>query len=217
VRFREQIGAPPAQRIGSDSIRDIFTIYVLDNIFSSAYPLGMRNWLITFTAAAIASASPLCAEEFSETPQGELIMRYESAGGRNIPNFRFDPIHTAGGRFQITDTNWLHYAKQLSIDTDRYPNAMSAPEQLQGQVAGKMWAEQGFMPWDCCNAQFREHLKQRPELLKVRRRTGDKPHGPVSEAPVQAKAESPEPHNWNVFAAGTREGGQSFLITGEGR
>lgn len=83
---------------------------------------------------------------FENTPAGQQIIGAES-GNRNIPNFRFDPTHTAGGYFQITDTNWRHYAPLVGIDISKFPNAMSAPENLQGQVAGKMYAETGIMPW----------------------------------------------------------------------
>jgi hypothetical protein len=84
--------------------------------------------------------------DFGSTPQGEMISGSES-GHRNIPNYQFDPTHTAGGHYQITDTNWQHYAPTVGIDLKQWPNALSAPEQLQGQVAGKMYAETGIMPW----------------------------------------------------------------------
>jgi hypothetical protein len=89
----------------------------------------------------------------------ELVALDES-GDRNIPNYRFDSGHTAGGHFQITDTNWRWFAPMLDIDVGKYPNAMSAPEQLQGQVAGKMYAETGYMPWLPYNAQLRRDLTQ---------------------------------------------------------
>ncbi len=168
----------------------------------------MIRRLTAFAVVAILSVAPLSAQEFAETAPGQVIAKYESDGGRNIPNFAFDPVHTAGGHFQITDTNWQHYAQALGIDLSTYPNAMSAPEQLQGQVAGKMWAEQGFMPWSCCNKQLREHLGQQPAILKVR---AARPK-PVARAPVTTES----PHNWNVFAADSEGGGgQSFLITGQ--
>ena len=151
--------------------------------------------LTTLAAIAIIGASPLAAEEFAKTPAGVLIAQYESDGGRNIPNFRFDPAHTAGGHFQITDTNWRIYAPLLGIDVNAYPNAMSAPEQLQGQVAGKMWAEQGFMPWTCCNKQLRDHLAQQPQPQPVKvRRANESPERPASALPA-----TPAPHAWDVY------------------
>jgi hypothetical protein len=96
--------------------------------------------------AAPASSAPPQSGGFEGSPAGQRIIGAES-GNRNIPNYRYDPTHTAGGYFQITDTNWQHYAPQIGIDLKQYPNAMSAPENLQGQVAGKMYAETGIMPW----------------------------------------------------------------------
>lgn len=178
--------------------------------------LGLSNSKRVALAAGCLLAFPVAAQdvEFDQTPLGALIAQDES-GGRNIPNFRFDDTHTAGGHFQITDTNWRHYGPLLGIDIDRYPNAMSATEQLQGQVAGKMWAEQGVMPWAPYNRQLREHLDHQPQIIKVRR-VNQTPAGPAPEVRATATAAS-ESHNWNVFASGASEGGQSFLITGEGR
>lgn len=76
-----------------------------------------------------------------------VIMKYESNGGQNIPNYRYDAQHTAGGYFQITDTNWRSYGPRLGIDTNKYPNAMSAPYPVQEAVAKQMYSEQGFQPW----------------------------------------------------------------------
>lgn len=63
-----------------------------------------------------------------------LISKYESAN-QNIPNYRYDPTHTAQGYYQITNTNWNNYAPQLGIDLAQYPTAMSAPQDVQAQVA----------------------------------------------------------------------------------
>ena len=63
-----------------------------------------------------------------------LISQYES-GNQNIPNYQYGPGSTAQGYYQITNTNWLAIAPQLGIDTSVYPNAMSAPQSVQAQVA----------------------------------------------------------------------------------
>src|SRR5215475_1134977 len=64
-----------------------------------------------------------------------LIMQYESAEGQNIPNYKFGPGFTAQGYYQITNENWLKIAPQLGINTAVYPSAMSAPQDVQAQVA----------------------------------------------------------------------------------
>jgi hypothetical protein len=157
--------------------------------------------------ALLAATTPSYSQElvaaFSQTPQGDLISQDES-GHRNIPNFRFDGRHTAGGLFMITDTNWRHYAPQLDIDLGKYPNAMSASEQLQGQVAGKMFAETGYMPWICCNKQLREHLDQ-PPLVRIKHLPPSEEHEThPSAAAVDAKPTDP-------FATES----SSFLITNQ--
>jgi hypothetical protein len=172
------------------------------------YSVRMILRLSTLAAAVFISATPLFAQEFSATPAGALIAQYESDGGRNIPNFKFDRRHTAGGEFQITDENWRAYAPTVGIDLATYPNAMSAPEKLQGQVAGKMWAEQGFMPWTCCNKQLRDHLaqQQQPQPVKVRR-ANERPERPASAI----SAQSP-PHAWDVFSDEPDEEQQPPLV-----
>ena len=63
-----------------------------------------------------------------------LISQYES-GNQNIPNYKYGPGFTAQGYYQITNTNWRNVAPILGIDTSVYPNAMSAPQDVQAQVA----------------------------------------------------------------------------------
>ena len=113
----------------------------------------MRLPLATFIVSFLALSGAV-AQEW----RPQLVARDES-DDRNIPNFRFDSRHTSGGHFQISDTNWRAEAPVLGIDLNVYPNALSAPEQLQGQVAGRMWAKYRYMPWVCCNARLRQHLR----------------------------------------------------------
>lgn len=69
-----------------------------------------------------------------------IISQYES-NNRNIPNYNYGQLtpsgqlQTAQGYYQITDTNWSNIAPLLGIDTVQYPNAMSAPQSVQAQVA----------------------------------------------------------------------------------
>lgn len=77
----------------------------------------------------------------------QLIFKYESAGGQNIPNFRFDPTHTAQGQYQITNSTWKDWAPQVGVDLGKYPNAMSAPPEVQEQVARWGYENHGWSPW----------------------------------------------------------------------
>lgn len=86
-----------------------------------------------------------------------LVSHYES-GNRNIPNYRYDPTHTAGGYFQITDTNWRSYAPHVGIDLNQYPTAISADYAAQRAVFDRMYAEQGFSPWLQFNPRLAEAL-----------------------------------------------------------
>lgn len=70
------------------------------------------------------------------------------SGGRDVPNYRYDPTHTASGAAQITDTNWRAIAPRLGIDVRRYPTAMSAPLPYQKAVAKLMHRMYGQAPWD---------------------------------------------------------------------
>jgi hypothetical protein len=76
----------------------------------------------------------------------DIIPQYES-GDRNVMNYINDPTHTAQGNWQITNTNWKAYAPRAGIDLAQFPDAMSAPRDLQRSVAIKMYDEQGYKPW----------------------------------------------------------------------
>jgi hypothetical protein len=115
---------------------------------NSGEPVRSRLASLTiFLLLAATSASAQEVADLGNSPAGDLIKRYESVGGHNIPNYRFDRRHTAGGLYQITDTDWLEIAPTVGVDLNTWPNAMSAPEIVQGQVAGKMWKLRGCMPW----------------------------------------------------------------------
>lgn len=137
--------------------------------------------------AAFAGLLPVCGPvvALAQTPAwNPPLVALDESGDRNIPNFRFDDRHTAGGYFQITDTNWRHYAPMLDIDLAVWPNAMSAPEQLQGQVAGKMYAETGYMPWVPFNARLRRDLSVRTISVDNRsRRPGAEPSRAANVSP----------------------------------
>jgi hypothetical protein len=119
----------------------------------------------TLAAVAILSAAgPLRAQDFAKTPIGALIVQDES-GGHNVPNFRYDKHHTAGGKCQMTNETWRRIAPTIDIDLEKFPNAGSASEFQQNQACWKLLATDGVWPWTCCNKQLRDHLNQRPQLV----------------------------------------------------
>lgn len=87
------------------------------------------------------------------SPQEWAALRYisHSEGAENNPwnylhNSRPD-YYTASGYWQITRGNWRNYAALLGIDTNKYPDAISAPLADQARVAALMWRQQGPQPW----------------------------------------------------------------------
>ena len=88
------------------------------------------------------------------------ILHFES-GGRNIPNYMFDPTHTAQGYFQITNSTWNDIAPKAGVDLQQYPNAMSAPFGVQLNVAHQLQKERGLAPWTNYNAPLENYLTAR--------------------------------------------------------
>jgi hypothetical protein len=88
-----------------------------------------------------------------------MISQYES-GNRNIPNYKYGPGFTAQGYYQITNTNWQNIAPILGIDTNQYPTAMSAPQDVQAQVATYLLTQTpaGISNWSNYNPQLQAAL-----------------------------------------------------------
>lgn len=76
----------------------------------------------------------------------DLIEHHES-GGQNVPNYRYDKTHTAGGYWQITNSTWRAAAPKAGVDIAKYPDALSSPREVQKAVAEKLFAEHGYAPW----------------------------------------------------------------------
>lgn len=102
----------------------------------------------------------------------DLISQYES-NNRNVPNYKFGTGYTAQGYYQITNDNWLKIAPQLGIDTSQYPNAMSAPQDVQAQVANYLLTQTpaGIANWANYN----------PKLNSALTAAGLQTAGPVSD------------------------------------
>jgi hypothetical protein len=88
-----------------------------------------------------------------------LISQYES-GNRNIVNYKFSPGFTAQGYYQITNKNWNDYAPLAGVDTSVYPTAMSAPQNVQAQVATYLLTQTpaGVSNWAAYNSQLASAL-----------------------------------------------------------
>lgn len=88
-----------------------------------------------------------------------LIAQYES-GNQNKPNYQFRPGKTAQGYYQITNENWNNIAPVLGINTSVYPNAMSAPQSVQAQVATYLLTQTpaGISNWSSYNSNLASAL-----------------------------------------------------------
>lgn len=75
----------------------------------------------------------------------DLVANLES-GNRNIPQGIVDANTArgtpAGGYFQIIDPTWQRYGATAGIDLTQYPTAMSAPRNVQAQVASAIPVDQ---------------------------------------------------------------------------
>lgn len=117
-----------------------------------------------FAAAFIVSSAPVVAVAQTSEWRPDLIAAYESQGGQNVPNFKFDgPAgpHSAGGVCQMLTSTWQRIAPTVDIDIAKFPVAGSAPEFEQWQACWKLWAVEGYSPWTCCNPKLRQALGHR--------------------------------------------------------
>jgi len=142
-------------------------------------------WLIALTisiASAANAGDPKTVANAEWRP--DLIARYESDGGRNIPNFRYDSRHTAGGVCQMTDETWREVAPTVDIDLTKFPNAGSASEHQQWQACWKLHALRGNQPWTCCNAQLRKALNSPSPPEQTARDSSIPRNAPIAARPV---------------------------------
>jgi hypothetical protein len=108
-------------------------------------PASNANAAANTTAAPTQTASSGPSRPASPTPgvtlnsPMDLVAQVES-GNRNIPqaihDANTDRGTPAGGFFQIIDPTWQRYAGAAGVDVKQFPTAMSAPRNIQAQVAG---------------------------------------------------------------------------------
>ena len=72
---------------------------------------GLQHWApynpplrVALASAGLPLSGPISDEQWAVA--NPLIKKFESAGGQNIPNYRFDAGHTAAGTHQITNSTW---------------------------------------------------------------------------------------------------------------
>jgi hypothetical protein len=93
----------------------------------------------------------------------DLTVQHES-GGRNIMQQAvpagggYNPStgtvtgpSTAQGFYQITNSTWNAYAPKAGVDTSKYPTAMTAPADVQRQVARQIASTGGVQNWTSYN------------------------------------------------------------------
>lgn len=170
----------------------------------------MRRIPLVFAVGLVAHGA--AAQEF---PKTQVAMT--ESGYRNIPNFRFDATHTAGGGWQITDTNWQHYAPMAGIDLVVRPNALSATEWEQGQVGGLMWAHEKCLPWGPYNEGLRKQVQvcAKPGHVATAANSS-RPHPQVTVTPKPTVKAEVSTKSLDPFSAGDMDdAGPSFLISGK--
>jgi hypothetical protein len=124
---------------------------------------GLANWALGLgPAPSLRSGGGGKVERFLDLADAK------ESGGRNIeqqvvgPSGGYNPStgtvtgpSTASGRFQITDTTWKSFAPQAGVDLDKYPRAISAPYDVQRQVARTIATTSGVQHWTDYNKELR--------------------------------------------------------------
>jgi hypothetical protein len=145
------------------------------------------------------------------------ILRGETGGQGDVPNWRYDPRHTASGYIQITDTNWRRFAPKLGIDVQRYPTAMAAPESWQLAVGKLMHRMYGIAPWDAAHGGSQPTRGLRAALHVL---TAGRALPPVSVTrippPSRLAAAAPELPAWRGYGGspGTASSWRAFSESG---
>jgi hypothetical protein len=97
------------------------------------------------------------------------LAELHESGGRNIlqqvvgPQGGYNPSvgrvtgpSSAQGYFQITNTTWREFAPGAGVDTGKYPNALSAPYEVQKAVARNIVTTSGVQHWTNYNSALRQ-------------------------------------------------------------
>ena len=122
-------GAEPSAAATSPAVAAINT---------ATRPPGTR---INATSTPVAGALAKSASPYGN-PFLDSLANIES-NNRNIPStvdkdYPGQPGSKSQGFFQIDTPTWLQFGAKAGIDTAKYPNAMSAPPDIQAQVASQI-------------------------------------------------------------------------------
>jgi hypothetical protein len=100
-----------------------------------------------FRRAAASSGAAGAAGPAGDDVLDRVIAPLES-GNRNIHQQVVSPsVSSASGYYQITNSTWRDTAPKAGVDTGKYPTAMSAPRDVQKQVAQELYRQRGAQPW----------------------------------------------------------------------
>jgi hypothetical protein len=77
-------------------------------------------------------------------------------GGYNPSVGRVTGPSSAQGYFQITNTTWKEFAPDAGVDLGKYPNALSAPYEVQKAVARNIVTTSGVQHWTNYNSNLRQ-------------------------------------------------------------
>ena len=157
----------------------------------------------------------------------QAVLHNES-GGRNIPNVHQGTSSgQAQGYFQITTGTWREFAQKAGIDLGRYPNALSAPYDVQARVANvipfKRWDESTVAAARAAgrrvdpNATFGENLAMNGESFadfspgatnqyKLPSGYAERHVGGAGSSPEYFKSNPAEPGTRHVGGAGSAPG-----------
>jgi hypothetical protein len=97
----------------------------------------------------LAAATPMAGAAAAENDDvlDRVVAPLES-GNRNIHQQVVSPnVSSASGYYQITNSTWRDVAPKAGVDVDKYPTAMSAPRDIQKQVAQELYQQRGIQPW----------------------------------------------------------------------
>ena len=114
------------------------------------------------------------------------------------------------GNFQINTATWRDFAKQAGVDVNQYPNAMSAPREVQAQVAS-------VIPFSRFGPRTQQLMRQRFGDFDSNRTVGDlaglgprtTPAAGAGAAPTRQATAPPTPPPQYNPAAGPRVAGAS--------
>ena len=105
---------------------------------------------------------PLAAISYFESRNRNIYQQAVPPGGGYNPSVgRVTGPSTAQGIYQITNSTWQEFAKAAGVDLRMYPNALSAPADVQQQMAATIYKQEGFSRWAPYNADLRRYISSK--------------------------------------------------------